>query len=30
MGKLAQVEALTFAVCFVLTGYLSLAAIPLV
>ena len=29
MGKLAQVEALMFALCFVLTGFLSLAALPL-
>ena len=29
MFKLAKIEALTFTLCFVLTGFLSLAAIPL-
>lgn len=29
MGKLEKFEALTFTVCFVLAGYLSLAAVPL-
>jgi hypothetical protein len=29
MPKLENIEALTFTLCFVLTGFLSLAAIPL-
>ena len=29
MAKLEKFEAVAFTVCFVLTGYLSLAAIPL-
>lgn len=28
MFKLEKIETLTFALCFALTGYLSLAAIP--